>query len=91
MHSTVNVQKHKNHYSIALANGESIETDYVVLALPNEAVQGLLQDESLNRYFDQFTTASAITIYLGFDVPDSKLPADGTGYIVSHNSDVTCN
>ncbi|HBT73262.1 MAG TPA: protoporphyrinogen oxidase, partial [Lysinibacillus sp.] len=89
--ATVNVQKQENHYSIALANGESIETDYVVLALPNEAVQGLLQDESLNRYFDQFTTASAITIYLGFDVPDSRLPADGTGYIVSHNSDVTCN
>ncbi|MEE3809403.1 protoporphyrinogen oxidase [Lysinibacillus fusiformis] len=89
--ATVNVQKQENHYSIALANGESIETDYVVLALPNEAVQGLLQDESLNSYFDQFTTASAITIYLGFDVPDSRLPADGTGYIVSHNSDVTCN
>ncbi len=45
----------------------------------------------MNRYFDQFNTASAITIYLGFDVPDSRLPADGTGFIVSHNSDVICN
>ena len=68
-----------------------IEANHVVLALPNEAVQSLLQDESLNSYFKQFNTASAITIYLGFDVPDNRLPADGTGYIVSHNSDVICN
>ncbi len=80
-----------NQYSITLANGQNIEAEYVVLALPNEAVQSILQDDSLTHYFDQFTTASAITIYLGFDVPDANLPADGTGYIVSHNSDVTCN
>lgn len=89
--ATLHVQKSEERYTISLANGENIEADYVVLALPNEAVQSLIKDESLNRYFDQFTTASAITIYLGFDVPDAKLPADGTGYIVSHNSNVTCN
>ncbi|SCX68452.1 protoporphyrinogen oxidase [Lysinibacillus fusiformis] len=89
--ATNHVQKMENKYSISLANGQYIEADYVVLALPNEAVQSILQDDSLTHYFDQFTTASAITIYLGFDVPDANLPADGTGYIVSHNSDVTCN
>ncbi|MFS0818845.1 protoporphyrinogen oxidase [Lysinibacillus sp. 1P01SD] len=89
--ATLHVQKQKDRYTISLANGENIGADYVVLALPNEAVQSLMKDESLNCYFNQFTTASAITIYLGFDVPDAKLPADGTGYIVSHNSNVTCN
>ncbi|WP_312507150.1 protoporphyrinogen oxidase [Lysinibacillus sp.] len=89
--ATLHVQKQEDRYTISLANGENIGADYVVLALPNEAVQSLMKDESLNRYFNQFTTASAITIYLGFDVPDAKLPADGTGYIVSHNSNVTCN
>lgn len=90
--ATLHVQKQEDdRYTISLANGENIETDFVVLALPNEAVQSLMQDEALNRYFDQFTTASAITIYLGFDVPDARLPADGTGFIVSHNSNVTCN
>lgn len=89
--ATNRVQKMGNQYLISLANGQNIEAEYVVLALPNEAVQSILQDASLTHYFDQFTTASAITIYLGFDVPDANLPADGTGYIVSHNSDVTCN
>ena len=89
--ATNHVQKMGNQYLLSLANGQNIEADYVVLALPNEAVQSILQDDSLTHYFDQFTTASAITIYLGFDVPDANLPADGTGYIVSRNSDVTCN
>lgn len=89
--ATTSVKKQENQYSVTLANGKIIEANHVVMALPNEAVQNLLQDESLNGYFEQFNTASAITIYLGFDVPDNRLPADGTGYIVSHNSDVICN
>ncbi|MGE7930368.1 protoporphyrinogen oxidase [Lysinibacillus xylanilyticus] len=89
--ATTSVKKQENQYSVTLANGKMIEANHVVLALPNESVQSLLQDESLNYYFEQFNTASAITIYLGFDVPDNCLPADGTGYIVSHNSDVICN
>ncbi|MBG9454426.1 protoporphyrinogen oxidase [Lysinibacillus sphaericus] len=89
--ATTSVKKQENQYSVTLANGKIIEANHVVMALPNEAVQSLLQDESLNGYFEQFNTASAITIYLGFDVPDNRLPADGTGYIVSHNSDVICN
>ncbi|QPQ29116.1 protoporphyrinogen oxidase [Lysinibacillus sp. JNUCC 51] len=89
--ATTSVKKQENQYSVTLANGKMIEANHIVLALPNESVKSLLQDGSLNYYFEQFNTASAITIYLGFDVPDNRLPADGTGYIVSHNSDVICN
>ena len=31
-----------------------------------------------------------ISIYLGFDIPDSTLP-NGTGFIVGENSDLLCN
>ena len=89
--ATTQVVKNDKDYTILLANGETIVADHVVMAIPNEAVQHLLKDEALNQYFDQFNTASAITIYLGFDVPDTVLPADGTGFIVSHNSDLQCN
>lgn len=89
--ATTCVVKNEDDYTISLANGETIVADHVVMALPNEVVQHILRDESLNQYFSQFSTASAITIYLGFDVPDSVLPADGTGFIVSHNADLQCN
>ena len=85
------VEKHENSYTIAFSNGESVEADIVVLAVPNETVRTILQDEQLAVSLDQFTNASAITLYLGFDVPDSVLPADGTGFIVSHNSNLVCN
>lgn len=88
---TVRVEKKDGRYEIALANGEKIEADIVVLALPNKVIKNLLNNEELNPYFDQFKDASVITMYLGFDLPDSILPQDGTGFIVSHNSDLTCN
>lgn len=89
--ATTQVVKNGEDYTISLANGETIEAGHVVLAIPNEAVQHILKDESLTQYFDKFSTASVITIYLGFDVPDAVLPADGTGFIVSHNADLQCN
>ena len=84
------VTKVGNHYEV-VAGDETIEADVVVLAVPNETVREVLQDNSLQKNLDKFTTASAITMYLGFDVPDSVLPADGTGFIVSYNSDLVCD
>ena len=84
------ITKISERYEV-LAGDNIIEADVVVLAVPNETVCKVLQDESLQKKLDKFTTASAITIYLGFDVPDSVLPVDGTGFIVSDNSDLVCD
>lgn len=89
--ATSQLKKTDDRYTVLLENGETIAADHVVMALPNEAVKRVINDASLNSYFDQFSTASAITIYLGFDVLDAVLPKDGTGFIVSHNSDLRCN
>lgn len=88
---TTNVNKTSDGYEISFSDGEKLLADVVVLALPNQAVRSLLSDEELEQYLAKFTNASAITMYLGFDLPDSILPADGTGFIVSHNSDLACN
>ena len=80
-----------NQYRIELDTGEHLEADVVVLAVPNETVKKIIGSDILAHLFDQFTTASAITMYLGYNVPDAVLPADGTGFIVSHNSDLVCN
>lgn len=88
---TISVEKKGDRYAVNFANGETIDANVVVLALPNQVVQTILKDEELDPYFNKFTNASAITMYLGFDLPDSVLPQDGTGFIVSHNSDLLCN
>ena len=84
------VAKNDDRYIVELEN-ETIEADIVVLAVPNSAVKTILQDDELASDFEKFTTASALTLYLGYDVSDKVLPADGTGFIVSHNSDLVCN
>lgn len=86
------VSKSAGRYELALHNGETIIADHVVLALPNEAVARVVDErERFGDLFEQFTTGSAITMYVGYNVPDSVLPADGTGFIVSHNSGLVCN
>ncbi|MER2113272.1 MAG: protoporphyrinogen oxidase [Solibacillus isronensis] len=92
MKNTVTKQINKlgEQYEVVLED-ETILADVVVLAVPNETVRHVIQDDSLEEQLKKFTTASALTMYVGFDVPDDILPADGTGFIVSHNSDLVCN
>ncbi|MEG0381022.1 MAG: protoporphyrinogen oxidase, partial [Kurthia sp.] len=87
---TESVRKVGTHYEVVV-NGEIIEADVVVLAVPNDTVRKVLADVSLDKNLEKFSTASVLTMYVGFDVPDEVLPADGTGFIVSHNSDLMCN
>lgn len=88
---TMAIAKEDNHYRLDLEGGETLIADFVVLATPHEAAQKLLGQPQLDEVFDQLTNSSLISIYLGFDVPDAELPADGTGFIVSQNSDILCN
>ncbi|MDI7743647.1 protoporphyrinogen oxidase [Lysinibacillus fusiformis] len=88
---TTSVKKKGALYEVSFSNRETVQADIVVLAVPNNIVQKVLNDPELNPNLNKFTNASALTMYLGFDLPDSILPADGTGFIVSHNSDLVCN
>ncbi|MFJ5770938.1 protoporphyrinogen oxidase [Psychrobacillus sp. NPDC093180] len=88
---TTKVEKMDDRYEVSFANHESIEADYVILTTPHDVTQRILQNEVLNADFNKLKNSSLISIYLGFDIPDEQLPAEGTGFIVSHNSDVKCN
>ncbi|SEN60761.1 oxygen-dependent protoporphyrinogen oxidase [Paenisporosarcina quisquiliarum] len=89
--ATKKVEKKDGRYSVLLTNGETVEADSVVLATPHNVAQLILQDEQLDTDFNRLKNSSLISVYLGFDIPDKQLPAEGTGFIVSENSDVKCN
>ena len=88
---TTKVKKMDDRYEVLFANHESIEADYVILTTPHDVAQRILQNDALDADFNKLKNSSLISIYLGFDIPDEQLPAEGTGFIVSHNSDVKCN
>lgn len=83
--------KADERYIITLANGQTIETDFVVLSTVHSAAQSLLQTEELDEDFEQLLNSSMISIYVCFDIPDHELPKDGTGFIVTDSSDLVCN
>lgn len=78
-------------YTISVSDGEDITVDQIILAAPHKAVKKMLQHEELNQDFEQLRSSSMISIYLGYDVPDERLPANGTGFITSGSSDLVCN
>ncbi|MBS9803240.1 protoporphyrinogen oxidase [Bacillus toyonensis] len=88
---TTAISKQENRYELTFANYETIQADYVVLATPHDVAQTLLQSNELNDHFNTFKNSSLISIYLGFDILDEQLPADGTGFIVTENSDLHCD
>jgi len=80
-----------DRYEVSFTNGETIEADYVVLSVPHTVAQTLLHDQSLKDEFNQLTTGSLISIYLGFNVPDELLPEEGTGFITATDQELSCN
>lgn len=85
------LEKNGQAMTLRLADGSSLEADYVVLTTPHDLAQQVLDLDELEPEFGQLHNSSLISIYLGFDVPDAELPADGTGFIVSENTDLRCN
>ncbi|AFC31372.1 protoporphyrinogen oxidase [Paenibacillus mucilaginosus 3016] len=80
-----------DRYRLTLADGSELEAHDVILSIPHDAAQALLRDEVLDADFDRFKNSSLISVYMGFDIPDARLPADGTGFIASRHSELVCN
>ncbi|WP_419883268.1 protoporphyrinogen oxidase [Peribacillus sp. B-H-3] len=85
------IEKRNGKYTISFTNHDDIEADYVVLSVPETAAKRLLDNHDLEEEFNKLKSSSMISVYLGFDIPDSELPKDGTGFIVSEKSDLACN
>ncbi|WP_426446296.1 protoporphyrinogen oxidase [Paenibacillus sp. S-38] len=88
---TERLAREGERYRLTLADGSSLAADDVILSIPHDAAQALLQDEALDAEFDRLKNSSLISVYMGFDIPDARLPADGTGFIASEHSELSCN
>ncbi|MCY8233096.1 protoporphyrinogen oxidase [Priestia endophytica] len=85
------IEKENSHYHVYLNNQERIEADYIILSIPHTAAESLINDPDLKNEFAGLKSSSLVSVYLGFDVPDSILPADGTGFITANTNELFCN
>ncbi|MDF0725817.1 protoporphyrinogen oxidase [Cytobacillus sp. S13-E01] len=85
------IEKKSNHYKVIFTNMESIEADHIVLSIPHTTAKELFNDQKPIKEFDNFKNSSLISVYVGFDVPDSLLPSNGTGFIAANSDELSCN
>ncbi len=89
--TTTNIAKQDHQYICSFDGHDDITCDFVVLSTPHAVTSKILNDQEIDEELDAIKNASIIAIYVGFNIPDKRLPADGTGFIVSENNNVNCN
>ncbi len=76
-------------YELQLNNGELLEADSIILALPHFALADLFPDNPLIHGLKEMPATTVATVAMAFDAGDVDDRLDGTGFVVSRNSDYT--
>ncbi|MFS1513925.1 protoporphyrinogen oxidase [Chengkuizengella sp. SCS-71B] len=71
-----------NEYKITLSNGEMIESDVVVLAIPPHFSADLLTDLKQVQQLKKIKYASVANVIIAFDKKDINHDLDGSGFVI---------
>lgn len=84
------VSKQKQGYRLRLSSGEMLDADSILVAAPHEAALHMFADhEHIFAPFRDMPSTSVATIAMAFPESVIKEDIDGTGFVVSRNSDYT--
>ncbi|MBX0357177.1 protoporphyrinogen oxidase [Halobacillus sp. Nhm2S1] len=81
------IEKKINGYHLLLSDGTVTEADAVILAAPHYAVQRMLSQYDFLEPFKETNATSVANVAMAFDASAIKKDIDGTGFVVSRNSD----
>lgn len=76
-------------YRLTLADGSTMETDAVILAVPYRQAAHILADSLLSDLPPEAPPTSVATVALAFEADDINIPYEGTGFVVPRNSPYT--
>ncbi|MCT8139239.1 protoporphyrinogen oxidase [Anaerobacillus sp. CMMVII] len=77
----------QNKYTLTLSNGTVEEADSIVIATEHFHAQRMLSDYSFMNAFDDMLSYSVANVAMAFPKSAIKKDIDGTGFLVSRNSD----
>lgn len=86
-HRVEKISKIDHKYEINLNNGESLTVDCIVAATPHKVTQSMFSYYSFFDPFKSVPSTSVATVALAFPEQAIKKDIDGTGFVVSRNSD----
>ncbi|WP_077623113.1 protoporphyrinogen oxidase [Sediminibacillus massiliensis] len=81
------IERKDGHYHLLLGSGEVQKADSVILAAPHFAVRRMFSQFEFMDSFKQMPATSVANVALAFDASSIKNNIDGTGFVVSRNSD----
>jgi protoporphyrinogen/coproporphyrinogen III oxidase len=84
-----NIEKKEFDYELTLSNGEVIRADSIVVATPHQAVPAMFSQYEFFAPFNHIPATSVATVALAFPETAIQHDIDGTGFVVSRNSDYT--
>ncbi|WP_141433136.1 protoporphyrinogen oxidase [Bacillus sp. 03113] len=83
------IKKQETGYQVDLNGGESLFADSIVMAVPHQVTQSLFSKYELFDCLKDMPSTSVATVALAFDQKAIKKDINGTGFVVSRNSDYT--
>ncbi|MCX2825961.1 protoporphyrinogen oxidase [Bacillus pseudomycoides] len=81
------VVKMGDGYHITLSNGKEIEADSIVVAASHKVLPSMFAQYKEFRFFRNIPSTSVANVALAFPKEAIKRDIDGTGFVVSRNSD----
>lgn len=81
------IEKKEKHYHLMLSDGTIHEADAIIMATPHYAAQRMLTQYEFMKPFKEKNATSVANVAMAFDASAIKKDIDGTGFVVSRNSD----
>ncbi|MDQ0153778.1 protoporphyrinogen oxidase [Robertmurraya andreesenii] len=83
------VRKTENGYNIRLNSGETLQADTVVSTVSHQVLPAIFPDYEFFEIFEDVPSTSVANVALAFPREAIAKDIDGTGFVVSRNSDYT--
>jgi protoporphyrinogen/coproporphyrinogen III oxidase len=83
------IEKKEFDYELTLSNSEIMRADAIVVATPHQAVPAMFSQYEFFAPFNHMPATSVATVALAFPEAAIQHDIDGTGFVVSRNSDYT--
>ncbi|MFC3040667.1 protoporphyrinogen oxidase [Virgibacillus xinjiangensis] len=85
--SVDHIEKKENGYHLLLSDGTVYKADAVISTTPHSAVPRMFSQYDFFKVFNHVPSVSTANVVLAFDQSALKKDIDGTGFLVSRNSD----
>jgi oxygen-dependent protoporphyrinogen oxidase len=85
--SVDHIEKKDNFYHLLLSNGEVTKADAIITATPHHTLPKMFSQYEFLKTLNEMPATSVANVAMAFDRSAIKKDIDGTGFVVSRNSD----